>query len=50
MAKKDKVKDAEAKLVDLNKKIGDLDKYKKDKKELEQKLGVIKTSKTVSGP
>jgi type IV pilus assembly protein PilN len=37
------IKEAEAKLVDLNKKIGDLDKFKKDKKELEQKLGVIKT-------
>ncbi|PKN77448.1 MAG: hypothetical protein CVU52_00415 [Deltaproteobacteria bacterium HGW-Deltaproteobacteria-10] len=37
------VKVAEAKLVDLNKKIGDLDKFKKDKKDLEQKLGVIKT-------
>ncbi len=37
------VKAAEAKLVDLNKKIGDLDKFKKDKKDLEQKLGVIKT-------
>jgi type IV pilus assembly protein PilN len=37
------VKEAEVKLVDLNKKIGDLDKFKKDKKELEQKLGVIKT-------
>jgi type IV pilus assembly protein PilN len=37
------VKEAEAKLVVLNKKIGDLDKFKKDKKELEQKLAVIKT-------
>jgi type IV pilus assembly protein PilN len=37
------VKESAAKLVDLNKKIGDLDKFKKDKKELEQKLGVIKT-------
>lgn len=37
------IKEAEAKLVDLNKKIGDLDKFKKNKKELEQKLGVIKT-------
>jgi type IV pilus assembly protein PilN len=37
------VKESEAKLVDLNKKIGDLDKFKKDKKDLEQKLGVIKT-------
>ncbi|MGV8058306.1 MAG: PilN domain-containing protein [Smithellaceae bacterium] len=38
-----RVKESEAKLVDLNKKIGDLDKFKKDKQELEQKLGVIKT-------
>ncbi len=37
------IKEAEVKLVDLNKKIGDLDKFKKDKKDLEQKLGVIKT-------
>jgi type IV pilus assembly protein PilN len=37
------VKEADATLNDLNKKIGDLDKFKKDKKELEQKLGVIKT-------
>ncbi len=37
------VKESEAKLVDLNKKIGDLDKFKQYKNELEQKLGVIKT-------
>jgi type IV pilus assembly protein PilN len=37
------VKESEAILVTLNKKIGDLDKFKKDKKELELKLGVIKT-------
>lgn len=37
------VKEADATLNTLNKKIGDLDKFKKDKKELEQKLGVIKT-------
>ncbi|OQA02465.1 MAG: Fimbrial assembly protein (PilN) [Planctomycetes bacterium ADurb.Bin401] len=42
-ALENQVKDAEAKLVSLNKKVGDLEKYKKDKKELEQKLGVIKT-------
>ena len=30
-------------LVDLDKKIGNLDKFKNDKKELEQKLGVIAT-------
>lgn len=37
------IRETETKLVDLNKKIGDLDKFKKDKKELEQKIGVIKT-------
>jgi type IV pilus assembly protein PilN len=37
------VKESEAKLVDLDKKIGHVDEFKKDKKELEQKLEVIKT-------
>ena len=37
------VKEAEATLVNLNKKIGDLEKFKADKKELEQKLAVIHT-------
>jgi type IV pilus assembly protein PilN len=37
------VKKAEASLIDLNKKIGDVETFKKDKKELELKLGVIKT-------
>jgi type IV pilus assembly protein PilN len=37
------VKEAEITLADLNKKIGDLEKYKADKKELEQKLAVIHT-------
>jgi type IV pilus assembly protein PilN len=37
------VKTAEATLVDLDKKIGDLEKFKNSKKELEQKLGVIAT-------
>jgi type IV pilus assembly protein PilN len=37
------VKEADATMTNLNKKIGDLDKFKKDKKELEQKLEVIKT-------
>jgi len=37
------VKEAEATLASLNKKIGDLEKYKADKKELEQKLAVIHT-------
>lgn len=37
------IKESELRLVDLNKKIGDLENFKKDKKDLEQKLGVIKT-------
>lgn len=37
------VKDSKSLLVDLNKKIGDLEKYKKEKVELELKLGVIGT-------
>lgn len=38
-----KVKTAETTLVDLDKKIGDLEKFKSIKRELEQKLGVIGT-------
>jgi type IV pilus assembly protein PilN len=41
-----KVRDAEATLVALNKKVGDIEGFKKDKKELEQKLGVINTLDT----
>jgi type IV pilus assembly protein PilN len=37
------VKEADATLLDLNKKIGDLENFKADKKELEQKLAVIHT-------
>jgi type IV pilus assembly protein PilN len=37
------IKEAEAKLVVLDKKVGDIEGFKKDKKELEQKLGVINT-------
>ena len=37
------VKEAEATLLDLNKKIGDLENFKADKKELEQKIAVIHT-------
>ena len=40
---KSKIKESEASLVELDKTIGDLDKFKNDKKELEQKLGVIAT-------
>lgn len=37
------IKESEIHLADLNKKIGLVDEFKKDKKELEQKLEVIKT-------
>jgi type IV pilus assembly protein PilN len=37
------LKESEITLKDLNKKIGDIEKFKKDKNELEQKLEVIKT-------
>lgn len=40
---KAKIKESEASLIELDKTIGDLDKFKNDKKELEQKLGVIAT-------
>lgn len=36
-----KIQEAEARLVVLNKKVGDIEGFKRDKKELEQKLGVI---------
>jgi type IV pilus assembly protein PilN len=36
-----KIQEADARLVILNKKVGDLEGFKKNKKELEQKLGVI---------
>jgi type IV pilus assembly protein PilN len=37
------IREAEAKLVVLNKKVGDVEGFKKDKKMVEQKLAVIKT-------
>jgi type IV pilus assembly protein PilN len=37
------IKESETQLANLNKKIGDLEKFKKDKQELEQKIGVIAT-------
>jgi len=40
---KNQIKESEYSLVELDKKIGNLDKFKNDKKELEQKLGVIAT-------
>jgi type IV pilus assembly protein PilN len=36
-----KIREADARLIVLNKKVGDIEGFKKDKKELEQKLGVI---------
>jgi type IV pilus assembly protein PilN len=36
-----KIRQADARLTLLNKKVGDIEGFKKDKKELEQKLGVI---------
>ena len=38
-----KVKESEVTLADLDKKIGNLENFKKDKKDLEDKLGVIST-------
>ena len=40
---KSQIKDSEDSLVELDKKIGNLDQFKNEKKELEQKLGVIAT-------
>jgi type IV pilus assembly protein PilN len=40
---KSQIKESENLLVDLDKKIGNLEKFKANKKELEQKLGVIAT-------
>lgn len=42
-AKAKEVRDLEAKIALLNKKVGDIEAFKKNKKELEQKLGVIAT-------
>jgi type IV pilus assembly protein PilN len=41
-----KIKEAETKLVILNKKVGDIEGFKRDKRELEQKLGVINALET----
>ena len=38
-----KIREADARLVVLNMKVGDIEVFKKDKKELEQKLAVINT-------
>ena len=39
----EKITEANARLVFLDKKVGDIEGFKRDKKELEQKLGVINT-------
>ena len=39
----EQIQSAETTIADLDKKIGDVEKFKKSKKELEQKLGVIGT-------
>jgi len=41
-----KIRDADARLIVLNKKVGDIEGFKRDKKELEQKLGVINSLET----
>ena len=41
-----KVQEAEARLKVLDKKVGDIEGFKRDKKELEQKLGVINALET----
>jgi type IV pilus assembly protein PilN len=41
-----KIKQAELRLAFLDKKVGDIEGFKKDKKELEQKLGVINSLET----
>jgi type IV pilus assembly protein PilN len=41
--KEKKIREAEVKLVVLNKKVGDMEGFKRDKKEAEQKLAVIKS-------
>lgn len=38
-----KIRETEVKLVVLNKKVGDMERFKRDKKEVEQKLSVIKS-------
>jgi type IV pilus assembly protein PilN len=38
-----KIKEAETKMVGLDKKVGDIERFKRDKKDVEQKLQVIKS-------
>lgn len=41
-----KIREADARLIVLNKKVGDIEGFKRDKRELEQKLAVINTLET----
>jgi type IV pilus assembly protein PilN len=41
-----KIREADARLIVLNKKVGDIEGFKKDKRELEQKLEVINSLET----
>jgi type IV pilus assembly protein PilN len=41
-----KILEADARLIVLNKKVGDIEGFKRDKRELEQKLGVINSLET----
>ena len=41
-----KILEADARLIILNKKVGDIEGFKRDKRELEQKLGVISSLET----
>jgi len=41
-----KIREADARLIVLNKKVGDIEGFKRDKRELEQKLGVINSLET----
>jgi type IV pilus assembly protein PilN len=46
MSLESKIEEGTAKLVELDKKVGDIDRFKKNKKELEQKLSVINSLET----
>jgi type IV pilus assembly protein PilN len=41
-----KIREGDARLIVLNKKVGDIESFKKDKRDLEQKLGVINSLET----
>jgi type IV pilus assembly protein PilN len=46
MSLESKIEEGTTKLVELDKKVGDIDRFKKNKKELEQKLSVINSLET----